>query len=231
MWQPSAKDGVSDRARQLATPGRCRAGESTWLDQPRAPLNLPRSGLLELPKIARPMLENRHNFELLHRHPRFRARCNKCQHAQRWGVDPERCFSVLLVLRHARRSRAACPAPTVCGQERVQIDLLGSLAALLGKPLPADAAPDSMNVLPALVGESRTGRDSLVEQGNGLAVRQGSWKYLPPAQAKAAASKGELYNLSEDPGETKNLAAQHSDRCQELQGLLSRLQEQGRSRP
>ncbi len=48
-----------------------------------------------------------------------------------------------------------------------QVDLLASLAALVGQELPDDAGPDSANVLPALLGTSSKGRDQLVEQGGG----------------------------------------------------------------
>ncbi len=48
-----------------------------------------------------------------------------------------------------------------------QWDLMASLAALTGQKLSAGAGPDSQNVLPALLGESKTGRDHLVEHANG----------------------------------------------------------------
>ena len=41
-----------------------------------------------------------------------------------------------------------------------QVDLLSSLAALTDQPLPEQAGPDSMNVLPALLGRSKEGRRS-----------------------------------------------------------------------
>ena len=42
--------------------------------------------------------------------------------------------------------------------------------------------PDSLDVLPALLGESPKGREHLIEQGAGLSVRQGAWKYIEPGQ-------------------------------------------------
>ena len=62
-----------------------------------------------------------------------------------------------------------------------QIDLLASLAALTDQKLPNHAAPDSVNVLPALLGQSQDGRELLVEQGRNIALRQGNWKYIEPA--------------------------------------------------
>jgi len=44
------------------------------------------------------------------------------------------------------------------------VDMSASLAALVGIPLEEDDAPDSWNVLPALLGTSPAGRPQLVEQ-------------------------------------------------------------------
>src|SRR4029077_9157758 len=44
-----------------------------------------------------------------------------------------------------------------------QGDLLASLASLAGRKLPEGAAPDSFNLLPALLGRSRQGRPHIVE--------------------------------------------------------------------
>ena len=48
-----------------------------------------------------------------------------------------------------------------------QVDLLASFAALAGQQLPADAGPDSFNVLPALLGEpGQQGREHLIEHSD-----------------------------------------------------------------
>jgi hypothetical protein len=64
------------------------------------------------------------------------------------------------------------------------VDMLASLAALTGQKLAPEAAPDSYNVLPALLGESHDLplRDHLVLQSGGvnaLAIRKGDWKLIP----------------------------------------------------
>jgi arylsulfatase A-like enzyme len=118
------------------------------------------------------------------------------------------------------------------------VDMLASFAALTGQKLPDTAGPDSFDVLPALLGGT-TGRETLVEHGGVLALRQGTWKLIPPAEgAKAKKNKkrgtgpdAQLYNLANDLGETKNVAAEHPDRVREMTAVLDRIREQGRSRP
>jgi arylsulfatase A-like enzyme len=129
-----------------------------------------------------------------------------------------------------------------------QVDLLATLAALAGQKLPPDAAPDSFNVLPALLGQSPKGRDHVVEHAGALAIRQGLWKLIagqgaakaPAKKAKAAAKKPrdtgpgpgrvEVYDLGQDLGETKNLGAQRPEMVEQLTTLLRNLRESGRSR-
>jgi arylsulfatase A-like enzyme len=117
-----------------------------------------------------------------------------------------------------------------------QVDLLGSFAALVGGKLPPDAAVDSFNVLPALLGDSKEGRDHLVEQAGTLAIRKGTWKYIPRSEPKkgkkpAPAGPGELYHLADDLAEERNLAAKHPEKVKELAELLKKVRDEGRSRP
>jgi arylsulfatase A-like enzyme len=123
------------------------------------------------------------------------------------------------------------------------VDLLATVAALTGRQLPDDAGPDSFNVLPAWLGEQRAQpcRDHLVEHGNLLALRQGPWKYIPPAtgakakqakQAKrGAAPEPQLYNLADDLGETRNVAAEHPAIVAKMSALLQQVRTADRSRP
>ncbi len=113
-----------------------------------------------------------------------------------------------------------------------QIDLLASLATLVKQKLSPEAAPDSMDVLAALLGNSQQGRDILIEQGNGLQVRKGNWKYIPANLPKKKKAKftAELYDLQADLGEKKNLAQEHPEKVKELHTILETIQKQGRSR-
>lgn len=110
-----------------------------------------------------------------------------------------------------------------------QVDLLASFASFTGQSFKTNQAVDSQNMLPALIGKSATGRVSLVQDAWGLALRQGNWKYLPPGRNRdgLGPSKnikipepGYLYDLSQDSGETKNVAADHPEKFKELRDEL-----------
>ena len=142
---------------------------------------------------------------------------------------------VPFVLRWPARIR-----PGVSDSLVSQLDLTASLGALTEQKLPRDAAPDSVNILPALLGESRQGRDHLVEHANLLALRRGNWKYIAARAGgkKEKAAKGdkqrapaepELYDLQADPGETKNLIATQPVVAQEMAAQLQKNRERGRS--
>lgn len=122
------------------------------------------------------------------------------------------------LVRLPARIKAATSDALVC-----QVDLLASLASLTGQKLPDDAGPDSENVLPALLGESRQGREVLIEQAGKLAIRKGAWKYVPPGPNAGKPAAGELYNLADDLAETHDLAAEQPDRVKELREELARI--------
>lgn len=111
-----------------------------------------------------------------------------------------------------------------------QVDFLASFAALAGQEFSSDTAPDSQNMLPALLGQSKKGRSTLVEHAGGLALRQDHWKFIPrrpgqPVNRNTNTETGnhpevQLYNLATDLGETDNIASQHPEKVRELSQLL-----------
>lgn len=122
-----------------------------------------------------------------------------------------------------------------------QIDFLASFAALVGQTLPDDAAPDSFNVLPALLGDSRVGREELVEQAARLTLRQGSWKFIPAGPGPkvlanthvetGALPQGQLFDLSQEIGEIRNRATEQPERLKTMATRLEALRTAPRSRP
>ncbi len=133
--------------------------------------------------------------------------------------------------------------PGVSDKVVCTVDLPASMAALTDQELSAGACPDSFDVLPALLGKmDAKGRDHLIQQpnrGNTMALRIGDWKVLSYANAKPIKSltyekkrgRYELYNLAEDPGETKNLASDESERLKKMLARLEAIKTAGRSRP
>jgi arylsulfatase A-like enzyme len=120
-------------------------------------------------------------------------------------------------------------AGTTSGALICQIDLLASLAALTNQKLPNRAGPDSVNVLPALLGQSQEGRELLVEQGRNIALRQKNWKYIEPVKQNAGGGpKPQLYDLGEDLAEKHNLVSQRPEKVKELSGLLDSIRKSGR---
>ena len=110
------------------------------------------------------------------------------------------------------------------------VDLMATFSAVAGKPLAAGAGPDSFNMLPVLLGK-KSGRDNLVVQaGNGrvLAIRQGQWKFIP---SNPQSRETQLYDLSADLAESKNLATENPEKVKELTELLARIRIRPQSRP
>jgi arylsulfatase A-like enzyme len=122
-------------------------------------------------------------------------------------------------------------------------DFLASFASLVGVPLPPEAGPDSMDVLPALLGECDRGRDELVTEGTQARTvfRQGSWVFIPPHDGPAVnknvnietgnSSDPQLYNLSEDIGQIQNRANENPDRVHRMTSRLREILEGGGTRP
>jgi arylsulfatase A-like enzyme len=113
-----------------------------------------------------------------------------------------------------------------------QIDFPSTFAALTGQTLPEPAAPDSFNMLAALTGDSKAGRDHLVEHTRPLALRQGHWKLIPAEsnRTKKGSGEAELYDLSQDIAETRNLAAAQPERVRQMTAELERIRSAGRTR-
>ncbi|TGX40870.1 arylsulfatase [Sphingomonas naasensis] len=134
------------------------------------------------------------------------------------------------------------------------VDLVASLAALVGQALPRDGAVDSFDMLAPLLGHSDRGRDHVVEDtklmvttgatvaSDGeriLAIRVGDWKLIRGSVAPhefhgnaiGTSPRDQLYNLAEDPGERDDLAAKLPDRARALAAWLDKIERDGRSRP
>ena len=123
------------------------------------------------------------------------------------------------------------------------VDFPASFAALAGIPLGEDDAPDSMNVLDALLGTSAKGRDDLVVEGlqAKTVLRSGDWSFIPPHPGNAViattgaetgcASENQLYDLSQDIGQIRNVAEENPELVAQFSARLEEMQNAPRTRP
>jgi arylsulfatase A-like enzyme len=151
------------------------------------------------------------------------------------------------------------PAKVNAGRETSQtvslVDLMATVADLLGHDLPQNAAEDSLSILPILTGKlpetKPLRRYTLPESIRGFSLRDGPLKYLdhrgsggndyskdgrwaaknfalPDSDPDAPA---QLYHLGQDPGETQNLFSKHPEIAERLKNELERLKTSDRSVP
>jgi arylsulfatase A-like enzyme len=130
------------------------------------------------------------------------------------------------------------PAGTSDNQLVCLTDIFATLADLLEKDIPANAAADSYSFLPALRMEADTSqRMNMVHHSvhGEFAYRQGPWKiiYQMPEETRQA-SRGKkttvrLYNLREDVSEQHDVSTQYPDLVHELTAALDTIIENGRS--
>ena len=141
-------------------------------------------------------------------------------------------------------------AQTIC-----LTDVMATCAALTGAAIPRNAAEDSYNILPVLLGQAgdKPVREYTLHQtiSLALAIRHGSWKYLNHKGSggnnygregewgmkqfalpeRAPNAPGQLYDLAKDPGETTNLYNEHPEIVKALKAKLDEYKTSGRSAP
>ncbi|MCP4453973.1 MAG: arylsulfatase, partial [Planctomycetes bacterium] len=125
-------------------------------------------------------------------------------------------------------------------------DMLATFASIVDTDLPANAGPDSFNILPVLLGKQPAGQairgPVIIPSANGtMTIRSGSWKLITslgsggfskPSRIKplAGGPEGQLYNLNDDRGETNNLYLEKPATVKRLTAELDRIRAAGRSR-
>jgi arylsulfatase A len=129
-------------------------------------------------------------------------------------------------------------------------DVLATLAALCGEPLPDGTGPDSFNQLPALLqkkDEIKPRSAMVTASYRGLlTLRHGDWKAifgtkwsgghtskqyggLGPDETRDDPTSGQLYNLSKDPYETKDLWESHPEIIKKLRDKLDKIKQLDKS--
>ena len=111
-----------------------------------------------------------------------------------------------------------------------QTDFLATFAEMVGAKLPPDAGEDSDSFYMGLLGRKRgLARLPMIHHAsNGrFAIRDGQWKLVMPH----AKSRVELYDLSTDPSEKKDITKAHPEIVQRLTESITRVVLLGRSTP
>lgn len=140
----------------------------------------------------------------------------------------------------------AIKSKTISEQTICFTDFMATAAAIVNKPLPANAGEDSYSMLPYITAKSKglirpaTVHHSI--EGN-FAIREGKWKlefcpgsggWAVPKNAEASKAGDpiiQLYDLSKDIHEKNNLQASYPAICKRLTALLLKYVEEGRSTP
>lgn len=138
---------------------------------------------------------------------------------------------------------------TKCAALVSQIDFMATLASSLGFELPENSAEDSHDLMPLLKGGKETVRTTHIHNTNpnSYAIRHGKWTLIDAKTGYlSGVDKGwekrhgyepddkspvELYDMEQDIGQRKNLAAENPETVKELQALLKKIREQGHSAP
>ena len=133
------------------------------------------------------------------------------------------------------------------------VDLIATVAAILGQKLPDNAAEDSISILPVLLGEQLKApiREATVHHSarGKFAIRQGDWVLIdaPSGDDNGANGEpswlksergysththpGELFDMREDLSQRHNLYAERPEIVSKLKSLLRKYMEEGRSTP
>ena len=117
-------------------------------------------------------------------------------------------------------------------------DIFSTMAEILGTSIPEGQAPDSISFLATLKGQkdaAKTARKSLaLAAGRGhMMVRLENWKLITgpgsggfsggPKKPGPGIPAGQLYDLADDPGETRNLFVQMPEKVNQLSQLLQKI--------
>ena len=112
-----------------------------------------------------------------------------------------------------------------------QMDIYASLAQLVGS---GDKTNDSQQMLDVFMGKSNSGRKELIlEATSRTALRQGNWIMIPPYKGAALnkwvnietgnSPEYQLYNLSGDVEQQKNLAGSNKEKLDEMIATFEKL--------
>ncbi|HIA20548.1 MAG TPA: arylsulfatase [Planctomycetaceae bacterium] len=121
------------------------------------------------------------------------------------------------------------PAGTVCDELMGTIDVLPTIAAITGKPLPEKNKIDGMDMSRLWMGKTeKSPREEFVyytSRGELEGIRQGNWKLLVKKRRGQTANDPQilLFDLSKDVGEKNNQAEEHPQIVNQLRSRMQQL--------
>ena len=136
-------------------------------------------------------------------------------------------------------------AGSQCAETINLTNLLATCSDIAGNKLADNEGEDSFSILPLLLGKEKdyVRPEALIQHSSRgvFVVRQGDWKLIlglgsggfskpETIQPKEGEAPGQLFNLKNDPSETKNLYLQFPGKVEELSRILKKYQDSGRSR-
>jgi arylsulfatase A len=143
------------------------------------------------------------------------------------------------------------PAGKVSNELVSQIDIMATIASVVGHQLPDDQAEDSHDLLELFTGKRDTGPRTFHvhnTQANKYAVREGDWllvdtksgysrkKIHEPWEKKHGYKpegdrKAHLFNMKDDVSQRYNIIDKYPEKAEQLRALLEKIREQGYSAP
>ena len=130
------------------------------------------------------------------------------------------------------------PAGTVNEQPMPLVDVMATIAAIIGEELPDDAGEDSFNMLAALEGTAGAAplRSAIVHHSGGgaFALRDGRWKIVfgrEEERVQPLEGTGYLFDLRADLHEARDVWAQNPAIVRRLTETMERFKSAGRSVP
>ena len=130
----------------------------------------------------------------------------------------------------------------VTGEAVELSDVIATLSDIINVKIPEGSAEDSFSFKPVLMQSNKTPvRKALVHHSlRGMfSIRMGDWKLVEgrgsggfshPRLIEDEKLPGQLYNLKEDPSETKNVYAENPERVKTMKALLDKIRTSGKSK-
>jgi len=114
-----------------------------------------------------------------------------------------------------------------------QVDFLATFAKITSTQLTQNSAPDSYDLTEAFLGKTNVGRKFLIEESGTLSLRMNHWKYIQKSKYKypyndikkidmGVDTVPQLYNLSNDISEQKNVALEFTDTLAIMKNTLEK---------